>query len=158
MKHTAATKRKLSEMRAGEKNPFFGKRHSPETRLRLAANLRVYREGRQYDIRPQTVTIPTGTNLSYLAGIVDGEGSIGFSKGRPYVAAYNSSLPLMRWIKAQTGRGFNLSDKRGRVNGYAWRVSATNDVRALCAALLPHLIIKRKNAETILAFIGEKHG
>ena len=76
MVHAEETKRKLSEMRTGNKNPFYGKHHTEETKARLANATRVYNLSRKYDISPQSIRIPSSQELAYVAGIIDGEGSI----------------------------------------------------------------------------------
>lgn len=92
MRHTAESKAHLSEMRKGDKNPFFGRKHTPETKEKLAKILRKNRPGIGFGLSPVKVAIPVGTELGYFAGIVDGEGSIRFvKKTRPFVAVYNTS-------------------------------------------------------------------
>src|SRR5688572_4996683 len=56
--------------RAGEKNPFFGRRHSAETKTRISrAN------SDKFD-NALFIERLTTTQRAYLAGIFDGEGSV----------------------------------------------------------------------------------
>lgn len=156
MKHTAATKAKLSAMRIGERNPFFGRKHSPETRAKLAASTRRYNAVRQYVPQQQRVRIPS--DLGYFAGIVDGEGSIRFAAGRPFVAVYNTDERLMKWLVANVGGSYRAADRRGRTVCYDWRIGAANDVYAVCIALAPRLLIKRADAEKVIRHLRERYG
>lgn len=159
MKHTAATKRKLSEMRKGEKNPFFGKKHSPATLRKLTKLLRSYNELRQFDLKPATLTRPSSETLAYTAALVDGEGSIGFRKKRyPFVAIYNTDDRLIRWLLRNIGGRRSGVDKRGRKACHCWAISSINDVRLFCEMLLPYLVIKKKSAQKVIAFIERKYG
>ena len=107
MRHTDETKRKLSEMRKGEKNPFYGKKHSPETKAKIAQWTREFNASRQYELNPLSITIPIEPDLSYIAGIVDGEGSIRFHRERPFIAIYNTDTRLMDWLQKKLGGHVN---------------------------------------------------
>lgn len=158
MKHTAATKRRLSEMRKGKLNPFYGKKHSSETKEKLGVILRSYQANRTYDIAPPTIQVPGGNALAYLAGIVDGEGSIGFRKQSPYIAVYNGDKTLFEWFTEQTSKAPRWTDFRGRVPGWQWSISGANNVYVLCKALLPLLIVKRKNGLAVMKYLEDRYG
>lgn len=155
MKHTMATKRKCAAVRTG-------RRHTDEAKARIAASLkrRIQLVGplRQYDRQPAAVTIPTGTDLAYLAGIIDGEGSIRFRAGRPFVAVYNTNTDLMHWLFLKTGRVGRVTDQRGRVPCYTWQVAGANDLLALCEALRPYLVVKLDDANRVLQHLRQKYG
>lgn len=159
MEHTIETREKLSKMRKGEANPFFGKRHTPETKAKLVAALCQHATKRTYEIAPPTIVIPSNLDLAYLAGIVDGEGSIKFAKNRPFVAIYNSNLDLIHWIERLTGIGALAgADRRGRVPCLTWRVGGSANVFLLCKALLPLLIVKKHDAEKVIQHLITKYG
>lgn len=158
MKHTDKSKKSLSEMRKGENNPFYGKKHSPETRKKLAANLKKYRENRTYDLKDCSISIPNENDLYYLAGMIDADGSIRFAKGRPFVAVYNVSKPLMDWIIKNIGGSITGKDKRGREISYQWKIMAAKDVYSLCICLLPILKIKQEDAKKAINHLKEKYG
>jgi len=158
MRHTEESKRKLSEMRRGSGNPFYGRKHTEESKRRISNGLRLYDGKRQYRIHPQSIRIPIGLNLGYLAGIVDGEGSIRFRKGRPFIAIYNSDDSLFQWLLHQTGRAPVVGDYRGRVPGWAWAISAARDLYALGKALEPHLVVKKSDLNIVLRFLEDKYG
>jgi len=158
MHHTEATKQKLSAMRKGAANPFFGKKHTPETRAKLASHLRSCSTNRTYDISPLSLMIPRDNDLAYLAGIIDGEGSIRFRRGRPFVAIYNSDANLKQWVKDKTGIDPTWQDFRGRVPGWQWCISAAADVYLLCDRLTPFLVVKKADAMAAMDHLDSKYG
>ncbi len=165
MKHTDETKKKLSDMRKGERNPFFGHKHTDATKARIATHSRAIDRTGQFNITAQTITVPTNLlALGYLAGLVDGEGTIGTiapTKRRgetARIAVYNNNTDVMAWLCRIVGGASRLSDRRGRVPGYTWQIAAVRDVYVLCKALLPCLIIKRANAQSVIDFLETKYG
>ena len=102
MRHTDQTKAKLSEMRRGERNPFFGKRHSDEFRRQQSERTRAFNAKRQYEAAPQQIVVPTDVAiLGYLAGMIDADGSIRFRRQKhPFVCIYNTHEPLLDWLRA----------------------------------------------------------
>jgi hypothetical protein len=76
---------------------------------------------------------------AYLAGIVDGEGTVTLMKHHqnetptPYVSVANNSLKLLEWIKARVG-GVIVSKKKSKPhysNSYAWSVDKIG--RSVCS-------------------------
>lgn len=89
MKHTEETKRKLSEMRKGKKNPFYGKTHTEEAKRKMAlATRRRNLSTGQYNLAQQKVTIPKGGALAYFAGLIDADGSIRFVKEKGHLREF----------------------------------------------------------------------
>lgn len=156
MRHTEATKQKLSEMRRG-RNPFYGKKHSPEFRVRLSERTKAFNAKRQYAVQPQKITAPTGTTAAYIAGMVDADGSIRTRGGRPFVAIYNTHRPLIEWVMATLGHGCVTKGPMGRERVEAWTVSAAQDVWALIHAIYPFLIVKKGDADAVLKILSEKY-
>jgi len=158
MRHTKKTRATLSKMRSGDKNPFWGKKHSPETRAKLAANLKKYRENRTFEVNDVSIKIPAKEWLHYLAGLIDADGSIRFKKGRPFVAVYNTCWSVIKWLETEVGGYIGGEDRRGRKISYQWVVAATRDVHLLCKELLPILKIKDVDAQIVITFLEEKYG
>jgi NUMOD3 motif len=160
-KHTDETKRLLSEMRRGDRNPFFGRKHTRESLAKIAASrpAKSAKTGAFTASRP-TVTIPSDpVKLAYVAGLIDGEGSVGIRKtGTPYVTIYNTHLGVMHWLWGTLGGTFSAVDNRGRVMCYAWRVQSLRNSQALIRAVLPFLIIKRESAARTLAELDLRLG
>jgi hypothetical protein len=154
VKHTDETKRKLSDMRRGDKNPMRGRKHTPETKAKLAKVLREASGRRRYVAAPISIRIPDLTELGYLVGLLDGEGSFVVRRGVASVVIYNTSTALMGWLSDRIGGHVGGSpDRRGRTPCYAWAVTAQRDVQALCHAVLPLLIVKRDAAERVYAHV-----
>jgi hypothetical protein len=158
MRHTDETKRKLSAMRSGERNPFFGKKHTPETLAKIAARTRLYNAQRQYIPHPQKIVAPTGALAGYLAGIIDGDGSVCFVKKRPRVTVYGTCRPLMDWLKATLGNGSIGKHNTGRELNLSWTITAARDVHALLVAVRPFMIVKATDADEVLDFYRRKYG
>ena len=107
------------------------------------------------------VKIPQGERLGYLAALIDGEGSIGFTPtdgtGRPHVTIYNTSRDLMRWLMREVGGHFGGHDTRGRQICYSWSISAAADVLAVCEAVAPLLIVKKVPAYKVIKHLKTKY-
>lgn len=101
--------------------------------------------------------MPIGEQLGYVAGMADGEGSFRFSGGRPFVAIYGE-WSIVNWLKQNVGGSYGKPDTRGRINNYAWRISAARDVQVFCLAVLPLLIVKKDDCQALLDWVNAKYG
>lgn len=106
------------------------------------------------------------TELAYMAGIVDGEGSITVSyrrrkqygdvQARIGLSVYNSDMRLLHWIKQRFEGSIHVQQRLGhwKPSG-AWHLSD----RSACSALkqlLPFLVIKSAQAELAIQFQATK--
>lgn len=163
-RHTDETKRKLSDLRRGDKNPFFGRQHTPEFKAAQSArtSLRNRSGGRFYGLNKNSISKLTQCDAAYLAAMIDGEGSICLPSGRRgcYVGVYNTSIALMEWLKEKTSRGYH---KQGSTNPIArqqcwrWTVTAAADLIFLLQSVRPYLIIKGDKADAVLAYLHKKY-
>ena len=102
----------------------------------------------------------TDTQLGYLAGIVDGEGTISIrtrkpKRGRfspeyyPFLEVGNTNLRLIARLHSWLGGRVHLQRRRRLLPNskpiYAWRIEARKAVPVL-RALLPFLLLKRQQA------------
>ena len=107
----------------------------------------------------------TETEISYLAGIIDGEGFIGIhsctkrkNKSSFYqvrVGVINTNRELLDWIKLKFGgsvcsRGKPTNPEKHR-QCYQWRVEAKK-AGELIRLVLPYLIIKTEQAKIVLEY------
>lgn len=103
----------------------------------------------------------TNEELSYLAGIVDGEGTISLTSGtnkpehgRPFVQVANTNYKLAEWIKdkVKIKAGFFEYDRHPETQKpsflFQWRGSNGAELLRL---LVPFLVLKREQAELVLA-------
>lgn len=111
----------------------------------------------------------TITQKAYIAGLIDGEGSIGLVKHKekkcprgwyydPYVSISNTSEKLMKYIKEVTGIGFYRKKQFKNFNKkwkvpLEWRVCARKEIINLLEQVLPYLIIKKKHAILLLEYL-----
>jgi transposase-like protein len=108
-----------------------------------------------------TVRVPEKqTDLAYLAGIVDGEGSIINSKGQRttwHLQVSNTDTKLVNWLKQFGGnvsarythhpRDRNRPTKRA----YVWTVRRMMDVYVMLQGIRPYLVIKQGKADDCIA-------
>lgn len=132
--------------------------------LGLAASLRSPEFLRRQSL-PRTALPFTGLNseldVGYVAGIVDGEGSI---TKPPNVALQVSMTTREVTEHLQTLCGGSVTGpylgRSGRTEvcqpQYHWTVSSTEDVYRILKVLLPHLSVKRQKAEMVLQFLEER--
>lgn len=157
-RHSEETKRKLSEMRQGSKNPFFGRKHTPETREKLASILREHAPDGTLLVSARSIKDFTDVEAAYLAGIIDGEGSIYYRSGRPGISVYNNDKRVMDWLKRHIGANYTATDTRGRNPGYTWQSTAARDVYFILNRVLPFLVIKQDRAISAIDHLRSKYG
>ena len=93
-------------------------------------------------------------DIAYMAGIVDGEGSITAyvtQRTRIRLTVTNTSLELMKWMVSRFGGSFYTKAKKEERNmqAYGWEVACKKAEKAL-RLLLPFLVIKKRQAELAL--------
>lgn len=109
------------------------------------------------------------TTWAYIAGIFDGEGSIGYySDGQRRVSISQSGdegKELLNFIKDKTGFGyiyFNIKFKPSQTIKnvrpmHVWNASKRQEMRKFLNSVLPYLIIKREKAKEVLEKLGENN-
>lgn len=159
MKHSKETKSKLSEMRRGKNNPMYGRKHTPEALKKIGIATRRRNLKHQYALDPINIPEINEHDLGYLAGIIDGEGSINISRGRPAIHVYGSDRRLMNWLLEKIGGTVTWeADKRGLVPGHCWNMYAAKNVFHLCRLIWTSLVIKQEKAKEIIEFLKKKYG
>ena len=101
----------------------------------------------------------TEMDFAYIAGIIDGEGSIRIFK-QPQAKTYsltigvaNTSIELLEWLKSKLGGSFAMG-RDGDDNHkpvYYWTLSSVPS-EALLYRISKYLVIKRDRAQTALMF------
>lgn len=111
------------------------------------------------------VSCLTEGEKGYIAGFVDGEGTIGMSKyvavnGKIGLATHltiaNTNREVLEWLKSKTRlkREFRTyrSHKINRKSVHAININRMGDVLAFLTAILPYLIVKKKQAELMVEY------
>ena len=108
----------------------------------------------------------TEAERGYVAGLIDGEGSISLlrasQRGRGYadyhhlqVRVHNTHLGLLEWLKSKLGGAvcrMHAAPTERHKQGYFW-VNSTRPGVILLKLLLPYLIIKRRHAEVAIQYL-----
>ena len=107
--------------------------------------------------------------LAYIAGVLDGEGTILVGKYprkgnrnlayRGFLAIGNTHVPLLQFIKGVIGGKIIMQKKSS--GDYAGSICyslslTTNEIRKWLPELLPFLIVKKEQAEVLLAFLEKQ--
>lgn len=92
------------------------------------------------------------TILAYIAGLVDGEGTITITKrGQPEISITNTSDALAEWCK---NVGFWLNRAKNTKQRPYWRLNLTGySIIDALEKLLPYLVIKKPHAELVIEYI-----
>ena len=102
-------------------------------------------------------------NLAYVAGIMDGEGSIGFAKTRGYatprVLVTNTNISLLQDLAGCFGGNINPLSKRkqGWKKAYSWRITSARAVNFI-EKIYPYLRIKDRQAQVVFAWDAIRPG
>lgn len=104
------------------------------------------------------------SKLAFLAGLVDGDGSISISiinrkdwnglSFQPYVAIGVTNRKLCKWVQKHFGGnlyGYDQAD--GHQKMYHWKLYGKQALKDLILQLLPYLLIKKEAAQTVLEYM-----
>jgi hypothetical protein len=108
----------------------------------------------------------TPEELAYFAGIIDGEGHISLVKSRkkhrgkiytlyvPTLGVTNQSEKLVLWMSERIRWTIHSLNPNKGEWGWAYRPAVCgHGVKPLLEALLPYLVVKRRQAELLIQFI-----
>lgn len=96
------------------------------------------------------------TDLAYLAGLIDGEGTICIfihnDRMRLILTVYNSHAECLQWVQTTFGGRFRQVKRRRRdwKPSYVWE-TGWQHAAGILRAVLPYLRIKKLQAELFLA-------
>jgi hypothetical protein len=115
----------------------------------------------------------TRAERAYLAGFIDGEGTIGMKRERrrlaqghysyqAYVSAGNTNPVVIEWLytlfggnlRKRTPKSILKKSPNAKPDFYEWRIGAKAAV-AVCELLVPFLRMKREQARIVLADCGD---
>jgi hypothetical protein len=107
---------------------------------------------KRHNITPMTRM--ADTELAYLAGIVDGEGTITIARRqrffRPAMTVANTSMLLVDWFRERGFTSHRAVNNKGRP---FWRLGwGGYSLGEALKPLLPFLVIKRRHAELLIEF------
>jgi hypothetical protein len=111
---------------------------------------------------PVTIKPLSEAQKAYIAGIIDGEGSITiYANTGNYcyfeVTVTNTNIKLINWLKETTGLGKISKDKRhsklSKKECYKWRVRRKEENLQLLKQIAPYLICKKEKAEKVLSHL-----
>jgi len=95
---------------------------------------------------------------AYLAGFFDGEGCIQINKGSLRLAVCQLNPEPLKMFQARYGgQIYHRASGPTTRFAYVWNVMATGTSAAL-RELLPHLVVKREEAETAIAYLDTFDG
>jgi hypothetical protein len=108
----------------------------------------------------------TKVELAYLAGIIDGEGTIQIEiycnrRDRPNAHCFtsrlsviNTNVDIIKWIKDKFGGSTYMRKtkfKETRKDTYVWHIHA-DGMLSILKGILPYLIIKKQHALLVIEF------
>ena len=106
--------------------------------------------------------------VAYIAGLLDGEGHLAIERTLPgkgllrivnphygvRVTISNTHKPTLEWIQSMWGGRLNSQKIGVRQRHYNWSISNRHIVTEFVATMLPHLRIKRDQAELLLDYLA----
>jgi len=105
----------------------------------------------------QSIVIPDDPGVrAYIAGIVDGEGSLSYMHGTaPRLQVAMTCKEIIDWLGTMGGRTYSRSVRGERKPIYVWSLIPKRDLAALLSAVLPSMKVKRELAASMLADLTE---
>jgi hypothetical protein len=108
-------------------------------------------------------------HIIYLAGIIDGEGTITIGRQKQYkretyvfrtwIFVANTFKPLVELLKQRHGGNWALGGKprtKRYKQGYVWHMLDRETIAPLLRSIMPYLVVKRRQAELVLRFIESR--
>lgn len=117
-----------------------------EKRLQLAAEIKAAKVCDVDKDRKQALVKFTPAETSaFVAGLFDGDGSIGST-----IELTQKRLILMRWMLMNCGGRFDERQMAGKTY-FRWRLSGRKNKHDFLLDVIPHLILKKDKAKSLLA-------
>lgn len=99
--------------------------------------------------------------LAYIAGVIDGEGTVSVRLNNGYMAAYvsvsNTSQELIEYLSqsfaGSTGTYNSSNEPKYYSQIYRWGINKVQDIQSFLRLVQPYLVVKRLHAELTLKFI-----
>lgn len=108
--------------------------------------------------------MPTEAQLGYIAGILDGEGSISISRSKcntknklyhcPQVRIFNTDKRILEAVQKVIGGNIPIHGDtyKGRKICYRLEYNAKPKIKEVLTMLLPYLVGKKERASVMIAF------
>lgn len=106
--------------------------------------------------------MPTEAQLGYVAGILDGEGSISLSRSKDkryyfsQVRIFNTDLRILEAVQEYMGSNIVIHNDHSKVDTwktcYRIEINAHSKIKEFLLQVLPYLVGKREKALVMLAF------
>ena len=99
----------------------------------------------------------TDTEAAYLAGVFDGEGTLGYyfkKSGKYHVASlaiYNTDPRVMAWIRTHVSVGGVYLNKNNKHKGWQWQLNSKKQIIAFLNQIRPYLVIKAEQVDLLLS-------
>ena len=125
------------------------------------ARYRRLREAELAERPPDLITELSESEAAYIAGLIDGEGSIYVMRTAstcyPAVSIVMTHRDVIHWLAARLGiSACRVVRKEPRwADQWTARIHGSR-AQLLCQRMLPHLRVKRLQAELLLTFPGEE--
>lgn len=118
-----------------------------ERKFEIAEEMKSAKLGDVEKERKQVLSRLTPQESSaFVAGLFDGDGSIGVS-----IELMQKRLILMRWLLMNYGGRFDERRMNGDKAYYRWRLSGKKNKHDFLLDVIPHLILKKEKAVNLLA-------
>lgn len=108
----------------------------------------------------------SATDRAYLAGLFDGEGTVGVYPKKLYrdepnphfmstVAITMSDLSVIEWLIQKIGGGFTTREPKvdHHLTVYKWELSKKRHIKAFIRAIYPYSIVKKPQLDLMLEYI-----
>jgi hypothetical protein len=135
---------------------------SKASKLGLKADLRYHRPKKWGDLGFNPYEKLTEPERAYIAGILDGEGNINFCHinyrtemgMRARIIIWNTNKELIEWLQSKVPGTVQCRTPRKSThnNCFAWTLHGIIKVRHLLNVLLPYLIVKKEQAQAVVAY------
>jgi hypothetical protein len=108
-------------------------------------------------------------HFAYLAGIIDGEGTITILQHRqhnrntlvlrPRLSAANNHHGLLETIRQRHGGTLIINHRKPKPNkkpSYVWRICGAKELHEIIGNVLPYLIVKAVHAEVMMNYLESR--